>query len=136
MNVSSIGHYGGECSEPIDLGPHRTGASRGAHSQGRGCASRQTPKQEVIGVLVILLAANPFSEEGEDQRREAGHKGIDRRPRGWSRPRADRLRSEPLTAAGKRLLHALLGAGSADSSYTVRMPSGHGVEVEDRTDLR
>ena len=56
MNVSSIGHYGGECSEPIDLGPHRTGASRGAHSEGRGGASGTAPKQEVIGVLPVLVA--------------------------------------------------------------------------------
>jgi len=55
---------------------------------------------------------------------------------GGAGPRADRLRSEPLTVVGKRLLHALLGAGSADSSYTVRMPSGHGIKVEDPTDLR
>jgi len=88
----------------------------------------------VIGVLPILVAT-PADAKGNGLPGEA-KKGIDRRSPGGAGPRADRLRSEPLTEVGKRLLHALLGAGSADSSYTVRMPSGHGIKVEDPTDLR
>lgn len=85
--------------------------------------------------MLPILVAIPADAKGNGLPGEA-KKGIDRRSPGGAGPRADRLRGEPLTAVGKRLLHALLGAGSADSSYTVRMPSGHGVKVEDPTDLR
>ncbi len=80
--------------------------------------------------------ARSAGEEDRGQPREAGQGRIVRQSPGGSMPPSDRARSEPLTAVGRRLLHGLLGAGSADSFYTVRMPSGHWVRVEDTTDLR
>ncbi len=79
----------------------------------------------------------PALDRTKDPRREADQVRIVRRPGGWSLSSAgDRSRSEPLTTVGKRLLRGLLGAGSADSFHTVRMPSGHSIKVEDATDLR
>ncbi len=137
MSIRSIEDYGGECSEPIDFGPHRTGASRRAHSQGRGSPSRPTPVQQVIRVPAESKAA-PAAERIELGQSAAEQAGGARRSPGRSRPTAgaDRARSEPLTALGRRLLQGLLGAGSGDSFHSVRMPSGSVVVVEDPREPR
>lgn len=71
----------------------------------------------------------------KDRRREAEVAPVVSRARKRSQPPASSGRwSEPL-AAMARWLNGLAGGASSGASYTVRMPSGRAIAVQDDLDL-